>query len=688
MAIDLRGLKTEIYIGGYDLSLQLDSVIISDDYLDDRGIVAYSASLDLVPIIGGRSLNDFFGIDWLKIGTQVKVRIKIDGTFYPHPRGTLYIVGTKYNPKLGSNQIDLACLLGSRKNNEELDELLIPVNIGTAKAAIDLLFNLAGCGAAIWHTSANFNLYDRPALSNSYLVSAGELLAAMGCYCYMDGNNAINIREVETHTPILTIPEAALVTFEGVLVGSPVNQIASGSGSYREISNRPSISSVSFPNYGEVSAIVPGGYGTGVISRTTVTDTIDFNSYVVSSREINERIGFQVYKGRSGFPRTNPVRESVKIITKYYNALSADHELLSEYELNSSVAATALQSYGEWADNNKKPFSASSDISGKRTVIYRYSSNLELLSVVESIWTAIGETLASLSSVDWEVIYNAFGLPDEQFLSARNIEIWSKDSGDWKRVTSQEYTNLKIANGQAGINEKITKAQPSELIGIYRDAVSCSASSTKSESSTSGQVTPPDIERFPSRIITVNKQAEATVKFSGFNGSLSKVTPYVAPYLPDVRKGESVDSFLYKYVAVWHKAALIRWQSIQIEIPFSLALLNAYPYCQIDVVGPTATYRLAMNGSSWAIDNSQALISSDCSLIGVVQPGGVISRYAGNNLLKFGLFFNLKITSPDSYSPGSKIKMAIAFNVTSKNNNLILNKLIFNKIAGKSPPSA
>ena len=675
--LDIRSLKTIITVGGYDLSQQLQAVLVSDDYLDERGLVTTVGTIDLTRTIGGRSLDDFFGIDWLRIGTIITVKIQINGITYPHPRGYLLIVGTKYNPKTGANQIDVVCPIGYAAGSDMLDELLIPPNIGTAHAAIDLLFFLANCGNPVWHTTKDYPLYDRPSLGKSYIESAGEMLAAMGCYAYSDGLGVIQIRAVAvgSGSPLFTLNEAALVTFESVLVGKNPAKNALCTGTYRVIRDRPLVFSNSFPVTGDIGAIVPGAAGTGIISRTTITETIDFVNSIVVSQEVNDRLGFQVYKGRSGYPRSTPVRESSRTITKIYSK-TGQHELLLETELNTTIAATALQSFGEWADHNQKPFAASTDIPGKRIKQFSYSDTFQLLATVESIWVPIGETLASLSTVDWLIVYNAFGLPDEEFLSERNTQIWSKDTGDWQRVTIQEYTNLRVANGQAGINERITKAKPSDLLGIYRDAASCSAASVKHETSTSGQVTPPDIERLPSRIITESKHAEVTVTFTGFVNSVDispKTKNYTCPYLPDVRPaGEAaIAPFLYEYAATWHKITLDRWRSCHIELPFTTALLGTYPYALIDCTrqGDLGTgsgiLRLAMNAATWAIAPDRALVSADCTLQGVVAGGNVIPTYTGRNQIKLKIAHRFTVVNP-SFIIAAKVflKLALRLRVT------------------------
>jgi hypothetical protein len=664
--VDLRSRRSRVVVGGQDLSSEFDELIVSDDYIAETGLVTTKGALKVSQTWGGPGLDDWQGLDWLKLGSKITVDIDLGAGWQRHPRGTLYIQGTAY--KLGTNQLEVACVLGARKFAEPIDETKVPgsptygtpgyvrpTHSTTAQAVVNRLFQLAGCGLPVWSTSQNFNLCDRPQLTGSYIESAGKILASLGLFAVADGFGVVQIYPVEAAAILFTTSEAELSDMERVLVGQPPAGVAVVSGSYRICHDRGLTVQTIAQTRGDIGAIVQGAAGFGTVSRTIITETIDPENSLVSRQQVEDRLGFQVYKGRSGLPRTGLVSSSRETGFKQYSQ-GPDAKLLYSQSATSSPAAVALQAYCDWAIANKKPAPLSTDVVAQREqVTYTYDAREQLIEIVRLVWSPIGTILAGLGGVEWQKIYDAYGLPDEPILSEREITQWQLVApGEWRKVSIKEYSQCKDSNGQAGLQERLAKAKDSELMGIYRQAAACSASTVQVEESNSGQANPPAAERFPAATKTEDRQVDVKVTFQGFANTWDpRVKAYTCPHLPDVHGSETVNDFAHAYGAVWHMVALRRWQSVRIEMPFRSELLSYRPYAHIEVATATGTYRLALNGTSWAISPEKALVSSDCSLVGLVPaPGVVVPPFTATPELSLNLGFQFGLELAD-YEPAA-----------------------------------
>lgn len=664
MIVDLRGLRTQVVVGGQTLTNQFEELIGSDDYLAETGLVAFKGSLKLCEVWGGFSLDDWAGVEWLKLGTAIEVDIDLGAGLVRHPRGKLYIQGTTY--KSGSNSLEVACILGARSFAEPVDETKIQGT--TATAIVNQLFQLAGCGLPVWNSTQTFNLCERPQISGSYLESAGKILASMGLLAVADGQGVVQIYPVESAGLLLSIDESELSDMERVLVGQPPSSRALISGSYRVCHDRAATTFTNTETRGNISAIVPGGAGYGTVSRTTISETIDVENSLISRQQVEGRIGFQVYKGRSGLPKTSLVSSATETGSKQYST-GSDAKLLYSQSSTSSPAYAVLQGYCDWAIENKKPVFLSTGVTAQRErVTYTYDDREQLIEVVKEIETPIGTILAGLGGVDWEKIDEAYGLPSELVLSDRETIQWQEVApGEWRKVTIKEFSQCRDANGQAGLQERLSNAKDSELLGIYRQAAACSASTVAIEESNSGQANPPNAERFPTQMKTEAKQVEIGVQFQGFADSLDpRAKAYTCPHFPDVHGAESVKDFAYNYGATWHGVTLRRWQSVRVEMPYRSELLNYRPYAQIEVATATGTYRLAMNGTSWAISPDKALVSSDCSLIGrVPSPGVVIAPFMPTPglAMRLGLRLGLELNDYEPESATMLVNLGLRLNL-------------------------
>lgn len=622
--------------------------MLSDDYTTETGLVVVKGSLQISEGLGGYVLDDWLGVEFLKLGSVVLIDSDFGSGYVRHPRGKLYIQGTSYDS--GVNQLEVACILGSRKFAEPVDETL--VTGVTARAVVNQLFELAGCGTPIWNSSENFNLCDRVALDGSYVESAGKILASMGLFAFSDGQGLVQIHPVRSLGLLFSIHESELADMKRVLVGVPPAGQAKVSGSYRLCHDRPNPLVRSTETRGNIGAIVPGAGGYGTTSRTVITDGIDYANSRINRSKIGTRLGFQVYKGRSGLPKVSQVQSITQTGFKQYST-GSDAKLLYAIETTFSPAYQVLQGYIDWAIENSKSVFLSTSVQAYQEIsTYRYDDREQPSEYVTETYEPIGLILAGLGGINWQIIHDAYSLPSEPILSERVTIQWLLVApGEWQKITIREFSQCRDADGQAGLQERINKAGDSDLIGIYRQAVACSAVTVTPEDSNSGQTIPPACERFPTVVKTEAKQVEAIVGFSGFANSYDpRPKAYGVPYLPDVHGSESVDEFAYRYGVTWHTVALQRWRSVRIGMSYRVELLNYRPYAQIELTTQTGVYRLAMNGTSWALSPDQALVSSDCSLIGRLSDGAVVEPFRACPILRFGLGFNLAIELTD-YEP-------------------------------------
>lgn len=618
--VDFQSLDTRCVVGTQTLTAQFDECMGSDDYLSESGIVSHKGTLTLTEIPGGFALDDWAGITWLKIGTPVVLEINIAGTWYRHPRGALRIMGTNY--KDGVQSLEVACILGARAFSEPTDELAITTT--NARAIADQLFALAGCGVPNWNTSANFELGDRPRLSSSYIESAGKLLASMGCFAWTDGYGVVQIHPLESATVLLTLDEAELGDgLERVLVGKPPASVAKVSGSYAERGDRGTSNTSLITTFGNVGAIVPDAGGYGPVSRTAITEAISAEDSTVTLTTQEDRLGFQVYKGKNGLPRASLTPYESTVNTKRYSA-GPDAKLLSIDENTSAPTYPTLQAFCDWAIANKVGVSLSNPIQRRSHTDFTYNEKEELVRIEKEVFGPIGGPLGSLSGVDWEKVYAAYGVPSDSILIGRELTLWEEvGPGEWRKFEIREYSQVQDSNSQAGLQERLGEAKTDgDILDIYRSAAACSASESKVTTSTSGQANPPAPERFPGTKGEA-KQHQETIPYQGFATDWAdKEQAYTVPYCPSVSPGDPPPrDHIRGYGERWHGAAIARWRSGRIEIPLSIALLAYRPYARVQIATPTGTYLMAMNGTSWAIAPDRSLASSDCSLLGQLVNG-------------------------------------------------------------------
>lgn len=639
--VDFQSLDTRCVVGTQTLTAQFDECMGSDDYLSESGIVSHKGTLTLTEIPGGLGLDDWAGIAWLKIGTPITLEINIAGTWYRHPRGSLRIMGTNY--KDGVQSLEVACILGARAFSEPTDELAITAT--NARAIADQLFSLAGCGTPNWNTSANFELGDRPRLSGSYIESAGKLLASMGCFAWTDGYGVVQIHPLESATVLLTLDEAELGDgLERVLVGKPPASVAKVSGSYAERGDRGTSNTSLITTFGNVGAIVPDAGGYGPVSRTAITESISAEDSTVVLTTQEDRLGFQVYKGKNGLPRASLTPHQFTINTKTFSP-GPDAKLLEIVESVLAPTYPTLQGFCDWAIANKFGVSLSNQMSARQSrTRFTYSDKEELIEVVTEVIGPIGKPLSSLSGVDWEKAQSAYGVPSDPILVERQLTQYQQVApGEWRKVEIREYSQVQDSDSQAGLQERLGEATADgDILQIYRDAAACSASESKITTSTSGQANPPAPERFPGTKGEA-KQHQESIPYQGFATDwAAKEQAYTVPYCPSVAPGDPPPrDHIRGYGERWHGAAIARWRSGRIEIPLSTALLAYRPYARVQIATPTGTYLMAMNGTSWAISPDRSLASSDCSFLGQIVNGQLVPPFMPIPDARFRLAFRL-----------------------------------------------
>jgi hypothetical protein len=664
--VDFQSLDTRCVVGTQTLTAQFDECMGSDDYLSESGIVAHKGSLTLTEIPGGFALDDWAGITWLKIGTPITLEIKIGGTWYRHPRGALRIMGTNY--KDGVQSLEVACILGARAFSEPTDELAITTT--NARAIADQLFSLAGCGTPNWNTSANFELGDRPRLSGSYIESAGKLLAAMGCFAWTDGYGVVQIHPLESATVLLTLDEAELGDgLERVLVGKPPSSVAKVSGSYAERGDRGTSNTSLITTFGNVGAIVPDAGGYGPVSRTAITESISAEDSTVVLTTQEDRLGFQVYKGKNGLPRASLTPYESTINTKRYSA-GPDAKLLSIDENTSAPTYPTLQAFCDWAIANKVGVSLSNPVQRRSHTDFTYNEKEELVRIEKEVFGPIGGPLGSLSGVDWEKVYAAYGVPSDSILIGRELTLWEEvGPGEWRKFEIREYSQVQDSNSQAGLQERLGEAKSDgDILDIYRSAAACSASESKVTTSTSGQANPPAPERFPGTKGEA-KQHQESIPYTGFATNwAAKEQSYTCPYCPSVAPGDPPPrDHIRGYGERWHGTAIARWRSGRIEIPLSTALLAYRPYARVQIATPTGTYLMAMNGTSWAIAPDRCLVSSDCSLLGQIVNGQLVPPFMPIPDARLRLAFRLTAEAilPEVPEIAAALKLRLRLQATS-----------------------
>ena len=664
-----EAIATRVQFNSVDLSAEFMEVVVSDDHLTESGLIATTGSLKLSEVGAiAQSLDDWDGNPLLRIGTTITLDVDYGDGWERHPRGFLIVQGTKFTEENDadgrsaySNEIEVGCLIAARNFEDDVrSELELPTG-GTIHSHVELLFQLAGCGPVVWGpgTTADFAFIDRPKLDGTYIEAAGKMLASIGCFAWCDGFGNTRI-DTESGDPIWSLTRGELSDYERVLVGKPPRAIARASASYRVSKNLPTggpVTSDPQISYGDISLIVPQASGWGPITEVTSSEFVDEASWRIIKTRQEKRLGFNVFGGRQGTPRATTVIALQQTITKQYEPPELGGKLLSIKEDNLQPLAAALKGYADWAIAEKKPISLTTDVTSQSTTLYSYDERDRTREIYKVTSEPIGAVLSSLNP-DWAVVYDRWGQPSQAQVSEHDLQQWTEKRPDtWEFNHTIRFAAAREGDGNNGIQTRITQAKgPTEIANIYSQAVAPSSVKIIPKDSGSGQVDPPEPERWPSAAgSSESRQIQEDVPFSGFATNWApQIQTYSMPYFPDVPEGQEPQrQWLRFYAERWHTVAIRRWKSVRIELPLSSASSDYRPYAAIDLKDTRADYRLLLNGTSWKLTPTEAALSSDCSLLARSQTIGSEVRlfplFAPNTDAHFGIAFGVTIALPEFY---------------------------------------
>jgi hypothetical protein len=644
-------IDTRIFIDGVDYSEQLIDVIFTDDFITDTGLVTTKGTAN---INRGTLETDDWSYDVFRLGSVITIDVDLaDGNGWRrHPRGYSILVGTAYNE--GINTLELLCPISARIAQKTTYSQLRINPTGTFQSIVSQLFNLAGLSSVVWNVTDDYDIHSRLDMSGGYLETAGNMLADSCCYAWVNGSGVVNIDAIQTNpNSEFSLNFRELASYTRVLIGKPPTSLAKVSGTYRKHTNRENVRTLVLPIRGDIGSIVPSAAGTGIITQLTTIDTLSQVDKTVSNIKLEDRLGYQVYAGISGYARTSTVRASSVIGTKQYS-LDSDDKLKSFYEVSSAPRYLVLKSFCDWTIEKKISVGLSGDTTEyKIRKFYEFDDRDQPISELTIKTVAIGTLFASIPGIDWQVVYDAFGVPDDEIVSERTYVYWKAVSpGEWKKVTIITMSNILIgANGQ-GIEEKIRTAPRSALIGIYRNAVACGSVKIIEDQSTTGQVSPGSVERFPYVIGLEKLNLSIDLRFNGFrSGWENQPKGYSVEYCPDVFSGQSqlIADFIRRFGMVWHLLSIQRWQAVRLTLPFRAELFDYKPYKHFTIVDEGVSQIVALNGTNWLIEPEKAVVSSGCALIAIGANGVVKPKYSAQIplILNDGDIFTIVSTPPE-----------------------------------------
>lgn len=111
--------KPILTIGGVDYSNELENLTISDQSLVNTGVALTGGTCVLVEQPGGNRLVNYDKQKFLR-GTEVLLDLEIDGVVKRHPRGSLLVIDSSYDPSARSITLTVGCHLSLHSMTNEV----------------------------------------------------------------------------------------------------------------------------------------------------------------------------------------------------------------------------------------------------------------------------------------------------------------------------------------------------------------------------------------------------------------------------------------------------------------------------------------------------------------------------------------------------------------------------------------
>lgn len=147
--------KTVLSIGGEDFSSEFVQASLTDGTVLNTGVVSTTGTIVLQELPGQSRIQDYARKKFPR-GTEVLIDVEIDGTTRRHPRGSLLVIDSAYDPEGRRTTLDVGCLLALHQFTNDLGALASYTDLDLPDDAVfsDLQAAVQAEGKFLWVDSA------------------------------------------------------------------------------------------------------------------------------------------------------------------------------------------------------------------------------------------------------------------------------------------------------------------------------------------------------------------------------------------------------------------------------------------------------------------------------------------------------------------------------------------------------
>lgn len=654
-------------IGGQDWS---DALFEASNWrsngVDSSGLVKTTCQLTLKEVRGlPGSLNDRTN-PLFRTGTPITIDVSnSSGILQRHPAGALRIQRAEYNYENRALTIDCVCLATLLSYRQPTDPDKAEIEPGQSTDRFTVIQKLLNAAGITLINSPGFIPYPINYKFNpggSYIETAGQMLYSAGYFGWIDGSEVFQILPVALTTN-------AAITFQ---IGGDLGDELW----YRRLTNPESPRDVikvtgmkrlaqipQYPNetislrMGAASTVDPNlGNEEIVVEKTQIDE--DYNQRTLSKRLLVYTAFGLVLPDDNSMGKTSLILSEETLDRKYYSRDdSGEDGKLERAEIDTfKLVGAVLGEYIKAIEEEDAIFYGRLNSFAAQSVEISYKYNSK--NRIKSITTTKRESLGALlerTNFDWSTLSS---IPTDLHVSERTVESWKKGQSarEWTHKI-EAYKAFSRVKPEA-IKENFTIEQ--------RIALVADPSSSKIETSNSGQTVPPATERRPADAGFEDKQVCGEVTFNyGGNPYVERSRTYQIEYLQGGVVDDD-DDLVTSQKAADEKCTDPQCQAIariegqllygrskgqDLGTELKDELLQWRPLMRVNCVEPDGTVRaFAIDDANWYLGAERAICNFGLIWVGDMGQSTVLPPYRVNTPISpLSIPFQTSVRSPSIY---------------------------------------
>jgi len=147
-----------VLIGGVDYSAYILDITLTDSSGIKNGLIATDGEI-IMKYVPGTSFPQDYKRNVFQRGTNVRIDIRFpSGATRRHPRGSLYVLGTTFEPETESIVVEVGCSMALRALSEDIEDLVSRSDLYISPTRLDysnLSNSMAAQSKILWYDSNN-----------------------------------------------------------------------------------------------------------------------------------------------------------------------------------------------------------------------------------------------------------------------------------------------------------------------------------------------------------------------------------------------------------------------------------------------------------------------------------------------------------------------------------------------------